>query len=107
MKLCVTWTLLGTSITGTYFVCRLRLNYTIILAFCAHRSDVPIKLCMPKFCKKKDTEITDSIITTEDLGTHVIVREDGHYFGTCIFFNPPDRAPVGMDNKVHNMCMYS
>ena len=64
---------------------------------------------MRKFCGKKGTEIeiSDSIIAPEDLGTHAIVREDGHYFGTCIFFNPPDRAPVGMDNKVHNLCMYS
>ena len=58
-------------------------------------------MCVPEFCKESDnTEITDSIIATEELGTHVIVREDGHYFGTCVFFNPPDMAPVGMDNKV-------
>ena len=34
------------------------------------------------------------------LGSHAVVRERGHYFGTCIFFNPPDLAPIGMDNKV-------
>ena len=79
-------------------------NYTE--TFRVHRSDISTKLCMREFCTKKRTEITPSIITAEELGTHVIVREDGHYFGTCVFFNPPDMAPVGMDNKVHNMYIY-
>ena len=30
----------------------------------------------------------------------MIVREEGHYYGNCIAFDPPDTAPVGMDNKV-------
>ena len=34
------------------------------------------------------------------LGSHAVVRDGGHYFGTCLFFNPPDLAPIGMDNKV-------
>ena len=36
----------------------------------------------------------------EGAGASVIVREKGHYYGNCIFFDPPDMAPVGMDNKV-------
>ena len=36
----------------------------------------------------------------EGAGSSVIVREKGHYFGNCIYFDPPDMAPIGMDNKV-------
>ena len=35
----------------------------------------------------------------EGVGSSVIVREKGHYFGNCIYFDSPDMAPVGMDNK--------
>ena len=36
----------------------------------------------------------------ENVRTHVIIREKGHYFGNCIVLDPPGVAPVGMDNKV-------
>ena len=39
----------------------------------------------------------------EGVGSSVIVREKGHYFGKCIYFDPPDMAPVGMDNKVNKV----
>ena len=42
----------------------------------------------------------DAFLKTEGSRTHMIVREKGHYFGNCIAFDPPDMAPVGMDNKV-------
>ena len=56
-----------------------------------------------KYCKKyckEDSEGGGGFLEAEGLETHVIVRESGHYFGTCIAFDPPDMAPVGMDNKV-------
>ena len=34
------------------------------------------------------------------IGMHAIVREEGHYFGNCVFFHPPNVAPIGHDNKV-------
>ena len=52
------------------------------------RSDIPISI------------YKDGFLDAEAIRTHVIVREKGHYFGNCIVFDPPDMAPVGMDNKV-------
>ena len=37
------------------------------------------------------------------IGMHAIVREEGDYFGNCVYFNPPNVAPIGHDNKV---CTY-
>ena len=37
---------------------------------------------------------------------HRISRDDGHYFGNCIAFDPPGIAPVGMDNKVKNNSVF-
>ena len=34
------------------------------------------------------------------LGTHSIVRDEGNYFGSCIFFNPPALIPIGYNNMV-------
>ena len=53
------------------------------------RSDIPMKIWG-----------ADAFLKTEGSRTHMIVREKGHYFGNCIAFDPPDMAPVGMDNKV-------
>ena len=53
-----------------------------------------------KGCKKDIEDGGGGFLEPEGLATHVIVREKGHYFGTCIAFDPPDMAPVGMDNKV-------
>ena len=53
------------------------------------RSDIQIKI-----------KGADAFLKTDGSRKHVIVREDGHYFGSCFAFDPPDKAPVGMDNKV-------
>ena len=44
--------------------------------------------------------ITANNPLAEGAGSSVIVREKGHYFGKCIYFDSPGMAPVGMDNKV-------
>ena len=45
-------------------------------------------------------DVANNNSVAEGVGSSVIVREKGHYFGKCIYFDPPDLAPVGMDNKV-------
>lgn len=47
----------------------------------------------------------DAFLNAEGTRTHVIVRENGHYFGKCLAFDPPNMAPVGMDNKVRTITM--
>ena len=53
------------------------------------RSDIPVQIWG-----------VDSFMSGEGLRTHIIARDGGHYYGNCIAFDPPDMAPVGMDNKV-------
>ena len=69
---------------------------TICNMFANPRSDIPIKIWG-----------ADAFLNTEGSRTHAVVRERGHYFGNCIAFDPPDKAPVGMDNKVVNFLVYN
>ena len=59
--------------------------------FCI-RSDIKIEIVAE--------DVAEHSPVAEGAGASVIVREKGHYFGNCIFFDPPGNAPVGMDNKV-------
>ena len=52
------------------------------------RSDIPTEILA------SDIEEFSSV-----MGMHAIVREGGHYFGNCVYFNPPNVAPIGHDNK--------
>ena len=61
--------------------------------FCHFRSDIAMEV-FPE-------DVINNSPVAEGVGSSVIVREEGHYFGKCIYFDPPDMAPVGMDNKVN------
>ena len=65
------------------------------LWFLDFRSDIPIQIWD-----------VDGFMNGEGLRTHAIVRDGGHYYGNCIAFDPPDMAPVGMDNKVCTKQLY-
>ena len=70
-----------------------------------HRSDIPMEIATScefssEYSKECGEEYIEKYMAEGFLGSHAVVRDGGHYFGTCLFFNPPDFAPIGMDNKV-------
>ena len=83
-------------------------NFSNIINF-GHRSYIPMEFApncefigeFSNYSKGQCGErFREQYMAEGYFGSHAVVRERGHYFGTCLFFNPPGLAPIGMDNKV-------
>ena len=89
MRLSPSYSLSNKSTMGMITIVKI---FFLFIMFLDLRSDI-----------SKIIHANQSLDDVENVRTHVIVREKGHYFGNCIVFDHPGMSPAGMDNKVRNV----